>query len=245
MSKIIEIINNKWTLQIDLQGGRIFCLKYLDKEVLGTFERIDSKCGNTHVCVPNFGDEGEERGLFFHGPFRNLEWNSKLEYKIPYNSNPSSLRNTSIDREALVIWCKNDGLRVEQIFEIGKDFSHKIIVKNIENVDQIVNIASHNYWTVDNNWSDTKIDGKIVDEIIKNDQWMGAKEKQVLEFDNKKINWKLIGYKKLRLWTGRKEENGKKIFDQKYICMEPAINIEGNILKAGESREVEQKIDFL
>lgn len=223
---IVEIKSGDWKLEIDLNGGRIKKLSYKDKIILGTFERIDGKMANTHVCVPNFGDEGKDKGLIFHGPFRNMEW--KVEKQN--------------DGE-LIICCENEGLKVEQKFTLGENFSHKIRVTNISNEKQTVNIASHNYWQVDDNWKEMKIDGVVVNKIIEADDWYEAKEKQALEFDNKKIEWELKGYNKLRLWAGRKEnELGEKIFDQKYICIEPVIDKEGSDLMPGESREVEQVI---
>ena len=56
--KLIEFKNKNWLLKIDLEGGRIYELSKEGEKILGTYERIDEKIGNTHVCIPNFAREG-------------------------------------------------------------------------------------------------------------------------------------------------------------------------------------------
>ena len=97
----IRLVSNDWELIFDLSGGRIVSLKNKDKFILGTFQRIDGKTGNTHVCTPNFAEEGMEKyNLPFHGPFRNSEW--------------TLINNSETNLE---INCVNDGLEVKQIFK--------------------------------------------------------------------------------------------------------------------------------
>ena len=45
MGNILE--NNGWRLEVDLVGGRIVSLVKNGQGILGTFERIDGKTGNT------------------------------------------------------------------------------------------------------------------------------------------------------------------------------------------------------
>ena len=218
----------KWNFETDLNGGRI---KKLEKDgvlILGTFERVDGKAGNTHVCVPNFAEEGLETGLPFHGPFRSLVWqgnNSKL----------------------LV---SNIGLEVMQKFELDSKFTQKISVKNIGEVKQPVNVAIHNYFAAEDNWVGLKINGVDVTEEILDSLFFKAKEHNVIEFLNgKKINIDLKGFNFFKLWTGFVMEEGQKVYDTEYVCIEPVRGKSGeyygkeeSILRPGEILEVSQTI---
>ena len=114
----LMIINkNGWSVEIDLNGGRIKRLEKDRQKILGTYERIDGKIGNTHICVPNFAAEGVEKfGYVFHGPFRNALW-----------------RLVCQSENRIEISCEIDSLLVNQIFEIGDDFNHKVQVRNVGN----------------------------------------------------------------------------------------------------------------
>jgi D-hexose-6-phosphate mutarotase len=229
----IEMKNNGWQLEIDLNGGRIVNLGKDGQKILGTFERIDGKSGNTHICLPNFAAEGIEKfGFIFHGPFRNSEW--KL-----MNQTESSLE----------INCEIDGLNVDQKFVIGEKFEQEIKVKNMSNDSKRVNIAVHNYWDTEFGWEGSKLDGMNLKKGIEDSIDLQVGEKNVLEIPNKKtINWELDGFKYVKLWTGFKEENGEKIFDQKYICVEPTMEREGfvetdeSFFDPGEEMTLRQRI---
>jgi len=41
-----------WRVEVDLEGGRIISLMKDREGILGNFERMDGKMGNTHVCIP-------------------------------------------------------------------------------------------------------------------------------------------------------------------------------------------------
>ena len=96
----VQLNFQDWELVIDLNGGRIVSLKNKGILILGSFERIDGKSGNTHVCIPNFANDGVEKyGFIFHGPFRNAVWISNRQTE-----------------NLLEIECEIDGLNVHQIF---------------------------------------------------------------------------------------------------------------------------------
>ena len=117
----MKIQNDQWVLEIEKKGGRIKKLFYGNKKILGTFDRIDGKQGNTHVCIPNFGAQGEEYGLPFHGPARNLEWQvaDKTDNKI------------KIDCEIKPTGEYPGNLLVEQTYIIENGLRQEITVKNI------------------------------------------------------------------------------------------------------------------
>ncbi len=229
-----------WILEIDLDGGRIVSLKKSDELVLGTFQRIDEKKGNTHVCVPNFGEEGMEKyELPFHGPSRNEEWilveetENKLKISYEFRATEKYLSN----------------LLIEQEFNLENGFNHKVTVKNIGGKDVPVNVAIHNYWVVNNGWLGLRINDVDVGQIVKDDDYFDVGSENIILFpDSRKFNFNLKGFNCVRLWTGRKGEGKNIVYDESYVCIEPAIGQNGffeseeSILKVGETREVEQTI---
>lgn len=209
----MEIIqNNGWTLSVDLNGGRIKELKYKNEVVLGTYERIDGKTGNAHICCPNFGSEGMEKfGLPFHGPFRSLEW--KL---IDKNENKIEIEVVNMD------------LEIRQIFEIGNVFKQTIKIKNLVNESRLINMAIHNYWDSKNGWKGTRLNNKIIDNLVESDSNQILSNINVLEIPGKqKYKWSLEGFKYGQFWTSFKEIEGQKIYDQKYLCVEPSLEKQG------------------
>jgi len=210
MSNIV-INKNNWNLIVDLNGGRIVELSYKDQKILGTFNRIDGKSGNTHVCVPNFAAEGMEKyGWLFHGPFRNIEW--------------TNLGDGSIMAESL-------GLRVEQKFSFEDEkFRHQIKIKNEGKESMPINLAIHNYWDCEFGWEDLKLNEKNMSNEVKISDDVELKEINQIEITGKEmIFWKTGGFKYAKLWTGFKEENSNKTYDQKYVCIEPVWEKEGSV----------------
>jgi hypothetical protein len=232
---IIKIENRGWLLEIDLDGGRIVNLIKDNQKILGTFDRIDGKQGNTHICTPNFAAEGVEKfGYIFHGPFRNAIWNL-----------------VSQNESGLEIKCEIDGLVMVQKFFIDEEFKQVIKVKNESVKKKRVNVAMHNYWDTGFGWQGTKLNGVDISEGFKISPELKLKDKNLLEFPNKKaIIWKVDNFKLAKLWTGVKEENGVKIFDQKYVCIEPEMEFEGFVetegcwLGSGGEIKLEQSINF-
>ena len=209
---IIKIENDEWLLEVDLDGGRIYKLACGDQLILGTFERIDGKNGNTHVCVPNFANEGVEKyGFVFHGPFRNAAW------EVLGKSDT-----------ALEIKCEIDGLSVKQFFRLTDSFIQDIEVLNNSNKKKRVNLAVHNYWDTKFGWQGTKLNGFDITEGIKTNPEISLKDLNIIEIVGKKnIFWKVENFKLAKLWTGVKKENGVNSYDRKYICIEPEMEFEG------------------
>lgn len=233
----MEIIQNKgWILKIDLNGGRIRELKYKEEGVLGTFTRIDGKEGNTHICCPNFGPEGMEKfGLPFHGPFRNLEW--KLINKC---------------KDSIKIEVESLNFKIRQIFKLTDSFEQIVVVKNLSDKDRLVNMAIHNYWDTKNGWKGIRLNGEMVDDLIKSDSSKILPNINILEIPGKfKYEWSLNGFKYGRFWTAFKNSDSNKEYDQNYVCVEPSLENQGfldgekNNLLSLESLEFWQKIEIL
>ncbi len=226
---IVKIEKDSWTLEVDLDGGRIVNLVKNGQKILGTFERIDGKKGNTHICVPNFANEGVEKfGFIFHGPFRNAVWNL-----ITQNEN------------SLEIEYEIDGLLVKQKFLINEEFEQIIEVKNNSSENKRVNVAMHNYWDTEFGWQGTKLNGVDISDGFKTNPEVKLEKENILEFSNKKpIIWKVENLKLAKLWTGFKEENGKRVYDQKYVCLEPEMEFEGFVETEESWVEIGGKIEL-
>lgn len=209
---IIKIEKNNWIMEIDLEGGRIVNLSKDGRKILGTFERIDGKKGNTHICTPNFANEGVEKfGFIFHGPFRNAVWNL-----------------VSQSNDGLEIECEIDGLLVKQKFLINEEFEQIIEIKNNSEERKRVNVAVHNYWDTAASWQGTKLNGVDITDGFKTNPEVKLESENVLEFPGKlPIIWQVENFKLTKLWTAFKEENGEKVYDQKYVCLEPEMEFEG------------------
>ena len=232
---IIKIEKNNWLLEIDLDGGRIVNLTKNNQKILGTFERIDGKKGNTHICTPNFASEGVEKlGFIFHGPFRNAAWNLVWQ-----------------NDDGLEIECEIDGLSVKQKFLINDEFEQKIEIQNKSEERKRVNVAMHNYWETEFGWQGTKLNGGDITEGFKTNPEIRLEKENILEFPSKlPIIWQVENFKLTKLWTAVKEENGEKIYDQKYVCLEPEMEFEGFVeteeswVKSGGIVNLRQCIDL-
>lgn len=236
----IKIENKNWKLEIDLNGGKIVNLEKDGQQILGTFERIDGKIANTHICVPNFDQEGmEEYGLLFHGPCRNAQWKLIKESE--------NMIRIGFEFEGTEKYLSS--LLIEQEFSLGDSFRHKIRVKNTGNNEVPVNIAIHNYWASKEGWLGLKINEVDISQIVKDDDYFDTKDENIVLFpDGRKFNLNLKGFNYVRLWTARKEEGSNTIYDQNCVGVEPSIGkgsyfgSEESMLKVGEIREVEQEL---
>lgn len=230
----IIIKNNWWILEIDLNGGRIVNLIKNKQKILGTYNRIDGKTGNTHVCVPNFASEGINKfGFIFHGPFRNIIWKVIKQ-----------------DKNCLEICEEIDSLLVSQVFEIRENFNQRIIVKNRGGEKKRVNVAIHNYWDTEFGWKGIKLNRQDITNGFVDNPEIKIEKNNILEIPGKKvIHWKVENFKKAKLWTGVKEEDEKRIYDEKYACIEPIMEYEGFVetdescLEPGDKISLIQKID--
>ena len=205
----IQLSFNDWTLVVDLDGGRINSLKNKDILILGSFERIDGKKGNTHICVPNFANDGVEKyGLPFHGPFRSANW--------------VLIQQTE---KLLEIECEIDNLNVHQIFSFNEDyFNQKLVIENKSEQSKPINLAVHNYWSSDLGWQEATLNEIDLSLGIEQSVFIDLRPLNELNIPGKPlIKWQLIGFKYAKLWTSFLEENGDKIFDNNYFCLEPIM----------------------
>jgi galactose mutarotase-like enzyme len=239
---IVKVINDPWLLDIDLQGGRISELHYQNQIILGTFDRIDGKKGNTHLCVPNFGAEGKELDLPFHGPARNERW------KIIKQTNDS----LTITWEMLPTEKYPGHLIVEQEFILEDGFKQTVNVMN-RGKTVPVNLGIHNYWATPNGLENASVNGIDITTGIETNNSIKVKNKNEIIFSGMKpIIWELDGFNDAVLWTGFKREGEKTIYDQKYCCIEPVRSYDKNyfgsersLLKTGKSFPVSQQIGLL
>lgn len=233
--KTIQLNFQNWELVVDLDGGRIVGLKNNGVLILGSFERIDGKKGNTHICVPNFADNGVEKyGLPFHGPFRNDTWNLLQQTE------------NTIDME-----CEIDSLNVHQILSLDSEyFTQKIIMENKSNEQKPINAAIHNYWSSDLGWEGVTLNNFNLSQGIKESIFIDLNPINELNISGKSlIKWQLTGLSYAKLWTGFLEEGKNKIFDNNYFCIEPIIQKNetffgspDSMLPSKKIKEIEQKI---
>ncbi len=210
-NKTIRLDFLEWGLSLDLKGGRIVSLYHGDRKILGTYNRIDGKAGNTHVCLPNFADEGKALGLPFHGPPRTLQWVVKERR-----------------RYSLVIECDIPKtklypakIHVEQSFRLQNNFVHEIKATNCGNSPVPLNIGCHYYWDTPNNWKEVLINGKDVSYKIQTNGFQEFRTQNVIQFPGVSYSITQTGFSDVVLWTGFKIENDTKIFDTAYCCIEP------------------------
>lgn len=218
---IVELNSNDWELNIDLDGGRIESLKKNGELILGSFERIDGKMGNTHLCVPNFASDGVEKyGLPFHGIFRNAKWNL-----------------VSQSNDLLEIDCEVDGFYVRQLFAfINRSFDQKVIIENISEQERPVNAAIHNYWSSDLGWDEVFLNGMNINTLIQNSEFINLKQSNDLNIPGKpRIKLQLFGFNYAKLWTAFLEKSGSKVFDKNYFCLEPIMQKDENFFGSLES----------
>lgn len=211
----IQIRNKKWKAEIDLHGGRIISLRCENRNLLGTYHRIDGKIGNTHVCIPNFGKEGvEQYGLPFHGPARNKEW-GHLQDVISKNKCESlkiecRLRKTETYKAELL---------ASQTFSFqNNSFIHEITVKNLSEEAVPVNIGIHNYWDASCGWNGAKVNNVDITSSVKANRMIVLQEKNKIDLPGQRsIYWEVKGFSHAVTWAGFQDSK----YDCTYVCIEP------------------------
>lgn len=207
-----SIKSGDWELVIDLAGGRIVSLKKAGRLILGTFSRIDGKTGNTHLCVPNFADEGSNLGLPFHGPARNSTW------QVGFCGDSSILIGIVLDKSLLY----PIRLQVRQKFVFGVNFSQQIEIKNIGRLSAPVNLGIHYYWSTPAGMTGTRVNGHDITDLIKDNKEIGLLPVNRIIFPKQTpIVMRTEGFPRAVVWTGFRAQAGKKIFDDHYCCIEP------------------------
>lgn len=217
----IQLAFKEWDLVVDLDGGRIDSLKNRGILILGSFERIDGKRGNTHVCIPNFANDGVKKyGLPFHGYFRNGPW--VIIQKID---------------NLLEIGCETMGMFVRQIFSVNSEYlSQRIIIENRSEEEKPINAAIHNYWASELGWQGLTLNGFDLSIGIKQSDFVNLRQLNDLDIPGKPlIKWQLSGFSYAKLWTGFLEEGNNKIFDNNYFCIEPIMEKDENFFGSEES----------
>lgn len=221
------IADNYWTLRIDLLGGRIIELKYLGDTVLGTFDRIDGKKGNTHLCLPNFGAEGQEKyDLPFHGPSRSVLW--EVAGATFPGKNSLAIRCFLPQTSAY-----KAELSVVQEFRLEKElFCQAITVENLLGEQVPVNIGIHNYWDAPAGWEGTLLNGEDITKKVMENGFSPVKtENDIILPGGRSYKWNLEGFRDTVLWTGRKDGS----FDTTYVCIEPALRYSPSYFGSAES----------
>jgi len=226
----------KWVLSIDLNGGRIIQLKKGNRIILGSFDRIDGKVGNTHLCSPNFGAEGKDLNLPFHGFARQATWQVAKQFM------GTVCIGTILPKTLLY----PSQLKLTQTFRLNDVFTHIIEITNIGNKKVPVNLGVHYYWDTPEGWIDAHINNVYISELIENNKIIKLSNKFEINFPKQKpLNIEQTGFSNAVLWTGFKTEDNKKTFDHKYCCIEPVMGIgnyfgsEKSILIPGRSIKAE------
>jgi hypothetical protein len=201
---------NNWELVVNLQGGRIVYLNYYNTNILGSFSRIDGKEGNTHLCLPNFAGEGEEKySLPFHGFARLNYWQFAQE------------RASSISISTLIkatIKYASDLLVSQKFILEKKYFQQEIKVTNIGVKKVPLNIGIHNYWNTTHGWEGLAINGYKVVDLIKENKAINIGFKNEIVFPiGRRVEWETQGFAKAVLWSASK--NGH--YNSDFVCIEP------------------------
>ena len=239
--KHIKIRNKKWKVEIDLHGGRNVNLLYGDRCILGTYNRIDGKLGNTHICVPNFAHEGvQEFDLPFHGPARNIIWEEEARSK---NKQEGKMKITCLLPQTEKY---RADLLVSQTFEFHENnFIHKVTVEHQGGEPVPLNIGIHNYWNSPNGWYGALVNGEDITRKVKINGDISLKKKNTIELPRMQaILWEVEGFTHAVVWSAFKGSD----FDNTYVCIEPVRGIgeyfgsEKSIIKPEQKMNVCQKI---
>lgn len=232
ISTLFSLKNEQSELKVDLNGGRIVELKLKNRLILGAYDRLDGKKGSTHLCLPNFQDEGENFGLPFHGPARNSLWtlvssppNSlEIEYLLKDFANyPANLKTT-------------------QIFTLSPSwFSQSILIENIGTKTAPLNLAAHYYWDTPNSWKGLLINNQKTTEKVIDNGIVELKDKNEIVFPGQKpIILQQQGFAMAKLWTTATPD--KKQFDHSFVCIEPLRGIDRFFGSAESLLQPKQKL---
>jgi len=232
----MKLYSSNWSLSLDLNGGRIKELSYKEVKVFGTYTRIDGKVGNTHLCIPSFDKEGQEKyNLPFHGLVRAIPWTVK-------NKSDGSV----------VISCKTIAsnnypaeLSIEQEFTLEKQFTHAIRVHHLNGSDVPLNIGVHYYWDTSQGWEGTVVNSQQSAASIKSNGYCKLNEINTITFPHASYELTSVGLHSAALWTSFKtDEAGGKLYSQDFCCIEPVIGWPGyfgsekSMLREGEQKTV-------
>lgn len=227
---------NQSSCVIDRAGGRIREVVIAGRSILSTFGRIDGKTGNTHLCTPNFGAEGKEMWLPFHGPSRGALWEKtaqteslvRLDYEMPQTGSYPG------------------GLAYSQEFSLGEHaFRHAIIVRN-NGLDSLpVNLGIHDYWATKKGWEQASVNGKNIAELVRANGHVPLLSRNIIGFPDGRIEFRQEGFADAVVWAAF----SGPVFDTSYVCIEPVrsaakdyFGSARSILAAGKTLSVFQEI---
>lgn len=215
----MEIHSNKWSLSIDLNGGRIKDLKFDNIPVFGTYNRIDGKMGNTHICAPSFDKEGQDKfDLPFHGQARTLIWSYE------------QIANNDVQLKALTSSTKSYPAKLELIqrFTLGETFKHSVEIKHIDGLEVPLNIGIHYYWDTPKGWEGTTLNSEQLAPLIKTNGYLDLKDESVITFPHAKYAMSVTGLHSAMLWTSfNTDEIENKKYSNDFCCIEPIIKWPG------------------
>lgn len=228
----MHILSNDWSLSLDLNGGRIKELNYKGIKVFGTYQRIDGKTGNTHLCIPSFDKEGQIHDLPFHGLIRNVQWVVKSKSKTSVIISSKTHSSPLYPAE----------LYVEQEFNLDKNFIHKIRVTHIKGKKVPLNISCHYYWNTPKGWKNSTLNGLCLTSKIESNGYNNLKKINSIIFPHASYQMNVTVFRSVVLWTSFKVDNeGNKLFSNDFCCIEPVIEwphyygTEKSILRPGET----------
>lgn len=205
----------KWSLSLDLEGGRIRSLSHDDVPLFDTYARIDGKAGSTHLCAPSFDKEGEEKYLLpFHGYARTVLWRivSQTENTITI----AAVTPRSVTYPAQ--------LEIVQIFTLDDTFRHGIQVTNTNGNEVPLNVGIHYYWATPHGWTNTQINGTDATHEIKTNGYIELAKKNSIHFPHATYELISNGFQNAVLWTSfASNEKGEKQFSQDFCCIEPVV----------------------
>lgn len=204
-----------WSLTLNLNGGRIKELSHKGIRIFGTYNRIDGKVGNTHICVPSFDKEGQEKyGLPFHGLVRNAKWGIKSQ-------SASSIAISCVTPSSSLYPAQ---LSVEQEFILENSFQHVIHVTNIQGEKVPVNIACHYYWDTPQGWKTTTLNDQDVREKIETNGYTDLKKDNAIIFPHVTYQMQADNFRSAVLWTSFKTDGQEnKQFSNDFCCIEPVM----------------------
>lgn len=232
----MNITSNNWSLTLDLSGGRIIELSYRDIKIFGTYNRIDGKQGNAHLCVPSFDKEGMETwGLPFHGLVRNSLWSEERKTENEISISTSTQATAAYPAS----------LKVEQTFTLSDVFTHTIAVSHSSGGAAPVNIGVHYYWDTPKGWNETQINNTNMKTNIETNGTTILKPINKISFPHASYELTANGFQNAVLWTSFKTNvGGDKTYSQDFCCVEPVIGWPGyfgseeSMLKKGEQKVV-------
>jgi len=215
----MEINSNKWSLSLDLDGGRIKYLAFDNFPILGTYKRVDGKLGNTHICAPSFDKEGEDKfNLPFHGYARTLQWDFE------------KIADNVVQIKTITTSTKTYPAKLELIqrFVLGETFKHSVEVKHIDGLEVPVNIGIHYYWDTPKGWNDVQINNTNIKTNIETNGNMKLLPENIIKFPHATYKLSTKEFHSAALWTSFKlNEMGIKKYSTDFCCIEPIIGWPG------------------